>query len=299
MITKVLQHKLDMLDKYLKSGANEIVINKPQEIFLDRLGMWERLEDSDISLSFLKDFCTELASARELMFNADNPILSCSIPTTTYRVQAIHQVMLRDSSISVTIRIPSTHKFKIEDFKLECKHNYNDFKQMVRDKKNVLVSGGTGTGKTSFLNTLMDEIDPNDRIVTIEDSPELIISNINKSQILVPKIETKKMSYENALNSTMRMRPDRILLGEIDTRNTMSFLRLSNTGHSGMLSTLHANSAEDAIKAIITNAMFGSQQVVENVLISYIKTAIDYIIQIQRKGKERVISEVLNIKAAL
>lgn len=177
---------------------------------------------------------------------------------------------------------------------------YEKIKDLIKNKKNVLVSGGTGSGKTSFLNSLMGEIDPNERIVTIEDAQELYIENENKTQLAVPKEESEIYSYQTAINNAMRLRPDRLFLGEIDIRNTFTFLRVNNTGHAGNLSTLHANNPEDAIKAIITNIILGGglQNPDNKMLTELIITAIDFIIQISRNKKTgtRDITDILDLK---
>lgn len=303
MITKLLGTCLQYFKPYFESGANEVLINKEFEVQLDKQGIFEVHSNPHFSKKFLESFCMELATSRGLRFNEDNPSLSCEIPIDSnsehnyygYRIQALHRSILFDSEISICIRIPNKVVFELESFVLKAKNSsYENIKGFIKNKKNVLVSGGTGTGKTSFLNALMSEVPLNDRIVTIEDSQELRVSNPNKVQILISKNENK-FTYENALNASMRMRPDRIFLGEIDTRNCLLFLRLSNTGHEGMLSTLHANNTQDAIKAIMTNAMFSGFNDKE-ALKSYIRTAIDYIIQIKREKGCRVICDVLDIK---
>ena len=144
----------------------------------------------------------------------------------------------------------------------------------------------------------MDEIDPNERVVTIEDSQELRIDNRNKAQMAVPKKANENFSYQLAIDSAMRMRPDRLFLGEIDIRNTFSFLRVNNTGHTGNLSTMHANNPKDAVKAIITNTILGGGLGTPDpkILQDLIVTAIDYIVQIQRIKNDRVITDILNLK---
>ncbi|WP_306301783.1 CpaF/VirB11 family protein [Helicobacter cinaedi] len=166
----------------------------------------------------------------------------------------------------------------------------------MRDRKNILISGGTATGKTSFANSLLDEIPLEDRIITVEDSPELHIHNLNKVQIVVSKNEATNYTYEKTLNDCVRMSPDRLLLGEIDTRNTMLFLRLNNTGHSGSISTLHANSVEDAIHAITMNAKFSGAEATNEAIVEYFIAAIDYVIQIKRTEQGREVHNVLDVK---
>ena len=163
----------------------------------------------------------------------------------------------------------------------------------------MLISGGTATGKTSFANSLLDEIPLDERVITVEDSPELHIHNPNKVQIVVSKNEATNYTYEKALNDCVRMSPDRLLLGEIDTRNTTLFLRLNNTGHSGSISTLHANSVEDAIHAITMNAKFSGTQASDEAIVEYFIAAIDYVIQIKRTPQGREVHNVLDVKKDL
>ncbi len=308
-ISGILKTLLTYLDKYLdrkKNGnANELIINKEFEICLDKGSQWEYIEDEKLNIFFLESFVKELATRRGLNFNKDNPTLSCELPAPylRYRLQAQHESVLYNSKIGISIRIPSNQRFTLESFVLSdnCTKkgwNYEKIKQLVRDHRSILISGGTGTGKTSFLNALASEIDPNERIVTIEDSQELSLVNKNILQLAVPKVETNKYSYKMAIDNALRLRPDRLLLGEIDTRNTLPFLRASNTGHEGNLSTLHANTPKDAIKAIGINATLGGglQNPDTKMLNSYIASGVDYIIQIKRIQNQRVITDILNLK---
>ena len=305
-INLVLAHKLRILDPYLKMKANEIIFNKPKEVFIDLGDKWEIIQDEKLDYEFLSDFLSQLANKRMQRFNDKFPHLSCELPSpyNRYRVQAQHKSSLFNSEIAICIRIPSKKRFELENFELSDKvksygWTYEKIRELIRTKKNVLISGGTGSGKTSFLNSLMGEIDENERVVTIEDSQELNLEHIkNKTQLSVPKIENEIYGYAEAINNSLRLRPDRLFLGEIDIRNTFTFLRVNNTGHEGNLSTLHANNPQDAIKAIITNVIIGGslQNPDKNMLMELITTAIDYIVQIQRVGKARIISDILYLK---
>lgn len=307
-INPVLAHKLAILHPYLSLKANELIFNNPKEIFVDKGTSWEIIHDERLDLNFLNDFLVQLATKRGQRFNEKYCHLSCELPYPylRYRVQAQHASSLFHSSVAIAIRIPSKVRFKLEDFTLseQCLQKgwtYEKIKELIHKKKNILVSGGTGSGKTSFLNSLMGEIDPNERVVTIEDSQELFVENKNKTQLAVPKEESEIYSYQSAINNAMRLRPDRLFLGEIDIRNTFTFLRVNNTGHAGNLSTLHANNPKDAIKAIITNIIIGGslQNADVKMLEELIKTAIDYIIQISRLSNKRIITDILNLKEDL
>ncbi|MFC2492182.1 MAG: ATPase, T2SS/T4P/T4SS family, partial [Campylobacter curvus] len=294
-----------VLKPYLTLRANELIFNRPCEINIDYGDHWEMVQDPKLDIKFLNNFLIELATRRNQRFDETHCHLSCELPDPflRYRVQAQHKSSLFNSDIAICIRIPSKEAFKLESFTLSQNvinegWTYEKIKELIRDKKNVLLSGGTGSGKTSFLNSLMGEIDPGERVVTIEDSQELRVENVNKTQLAVPKIATEIYSYQVAIDNAMRLRPDRLFLGEIDIRNTFSFLRVNNTGHAGNLSTLHANNPKDAIKAIKTNIILGGglSSVDDRMLDSLIVTAIDYIIQIARVKNQRVVTDILNLK---
>ncbi|TLD85563.1 ATPase, T2SS/T4P/T4SS family [Helicobacter sp. MIT 05-5294] len=306
-ISAILKTILRHLDKYLCLEANELIINQEKEIWIDRQGEWEYIHDETLHLPILESFLKELATRRNQAFNESNPSLSCELPYPylRYRVQAQHKSVLFNSNIGISIRIPSKARFELNAFTLsdlclEKGWTYEKIKDLVRTHKSILISGGTGTGKTSFLNALANEIDPSERIVTIEDSQELSLKNHNLLQLAVPKVETNTYSYKMAIDNALRLRPDRLLLGEIDMRNTLPFLRASNTGHDGNLSTLHANSPKDAIKAIAINVTLGGglQNPDTKMMNSYIASGVDFIIQIKRIGKQRVITDILNLKEA-
>ncbi|BDB64085.1 conjugal transfer protein TrbB [Helicobacter cinaedi] len=301
MRSKILETLLGKLDKYLSMDINEIAFNQEKELWIAKNGVWEKIVDEEFDKRFLLNFCEQLATARNLFFNIDVPHLSCSIPNSRYRVNALHPSITANNCISINIRIPSDKKFPLENFKInpQCPYTYDDLKGFIRDRKNILISGGTATGKTSFANSLLDEIPLDDRIITVEDSPELHIHNLNKVQIVVSKNEATNYTYEKALNDCVRMSPDRLLLGEIDTRNTMLFLRLNNTGHSGSISTLHANSVEDAIHAITMNAKFSGANATNEAIVEYFISAIDYVIQIKRTEQGREVHNVLDVKKDL
>lgn len=213
----LLNNALEVLAPYLNMEANEIIFNKPKEFFVDKGGEWKIIKDERLDYNFLESFLIELAIKRNQFFDEKHCHLSCELPAPflRYRVQAQHKSSLFNSEIALCIRIPSKEQFPLESFTLgqlclEKGITYEKIRKIVRKKRNTLVSGGTGSGKTSFLNSLMGEIDINERIVTIEDSQELRIENPNKTQLAVPKTESEIYSYTEAINNAMRLRPDRL-----------------------------------------------------------------------------------------
>lgn len=173
----------------------------------------------------------------------------------------------------------------------------------VRAKLNIIISGGTGTGKTTLLNILSGFIDDEERIVTIEDAAEL---KLHQSHVI--SLETRMVNYEgegeitirDLVRNSLRMRPDRIIVGEVRGKESFDMLQAMNTGHEGSITTLHANSPEDAINRLETMMLMNDMELPVYAIRNYIEKAIDIVIQIERlsDGKRKVtsISEVVGIK---
>jgi type IV secretion system protein VirB11 len=299
--SKVLCNILEKFEKYLTiPNANEIIINQPHTLFIDKNGEFIKHFDKDIDMNILENLVKQIANVINQQFNRKYPRLNTSIPGTKYRLTALHSSVLYKQAIQINIRIPPTRTFDLEEFTLseELSVNYETIKNFVRQRKNLLIIGGTGSGKTQLLNALSKEISNDERIVTIEDSPEIEIENENKTQIIVSKYDDGAYTWKDGINTAMRISPQRILMGELDTQNTFPFLKLNNTGHSGAISTLHANSPYEAINSISANALLGHNIQDKESLKSYIYSAIDYIIEIQKNytKKQRIITSILDLK---
>lgn len=294
---KVLKVLIEKIEPYLQAqGVNEMIVNREKEVWLMRGSDFECVSAPELDSKTLLTLCEQLASYRDFYFNSQVPHLACSIPQTRYRVNALHPSITPNNEIAICIRVPSNRQFKIQEFVLgeRCQYGYDEIEGMVKRGENILISGGTASGKTSLLNALIDFIPLTDRILSVEDSPELNLEKYqNRVQILVGKNENTNFTYENALNNAMRMSPQRLMVGEIDTRNAMLFLRFGNTGHRGMVSTIHANSVDSVIEAIALNIKISNTAEMDlDVIRDFFKSAIDVVIQINKIGHQRVIQEI-------
>ena len=165
----------------------------------------------------------------------------------------------------------------------------------VRARRNVLISGGTSSGKTTFLNALLREIPGDERLILIEDTPELQLVHANAVGLIAARghMGEAGVSADDLLIAALRMRPDRIVLGEVRGGEAMTFLRAINTGHPGSLCTIHADSPERAIDQLALLVLqSGSKLSWENV-VQYIHKSIDVIVQLSRHGGIRAIESTL------
>jgi len=164
----------------------------------------------------------------------------------------------------------------------------------VRQRRNILISGGTSTGKSTFLNALLREIPDDERIILIEDTPELKLKHENSVGLLAARSELGESlaTTDDLLNATLRMRPDRIILGEIRGAEAFTFLRSVNTGHPGSMSTIHADSPERAIEQLALLVLQTGTQLRRADVISYVESVIDIFVQLDRRAGERLISDV-------
>lgn len=161
-------------------------------------------------------------------------------------------------------------------------------------KKNIIISGGTSTGKTTLLNAILKSIDENERLITIEDTAELTPPQRNTLSLLASKggQGASNVTIQNLLEASLRLRPDRILLGELRGAEAFTYLRAVNTGHPGSITSVHADSPEGAFQQIALMVMQSEVSLTHDQIMSYIRSVIDIVIQIKRGGGRRYVSEI-------
>lgn len=294
------------MEKYLRmKEITDICINKAGEVWVDRQnGGWICYNDAEIKTRDLLMLFDVIATMRGQKFSDLHPVLSSTLPFYDYRVEVQHPAILAGVDIGVSIR---TSKLKgnltPEDFfptgekdprERPPRHANQDYiletarkhilkgehaqvaRLLIAEKKCILVAGGTSTGKTTCLNTLLKCVDMDRRIVSIEDAQELRVQQKNWLGIVKSKSGTDiaKIHYGAIVNSCLRCRPDCIIFGELDIQNTMPFLVLSNSGHEGGLATVHANSAKAALKAIVGKVKMDGSDLTPETVEEYVKTGV-------------------------
>lgn len=313
----VLQTNYAPLLPYLaKEGLRELCINQPEELWLEfDDGRWEFHKDYNLNLVSLNLLADSLANATKQVFSArEKPVLACEMPGLKHRIQIASGQMV-DTDFAMSMRLATKRMFQIQDFGIgfgvkqtQKKKRlaaivetaktagsdeawYKAIEELVLNKANILVSGGTSTGKTQFLNQLISFIPKDDRIVTIEDVKELNIIQPNNVRLLKSKTNSDLAGteYKDIINTTTRMRPDRIICGELDTENTMTFLRSLNTGHDGSMGTVHANQGE-ALEAIAQNVAYSGKS--GDAAKNQAKKVLNVIIQLEKVKNTKVIQDI-------
>lgn len=236
----------------LKPDLVELVINEPKQVvLLFASGKKEFKTIEKLSLQHLETLAQTLAQMQGTKFNENNPILSTKI-IGGHRVQ-ISAYTTVVSKFALSIRVNRYIDYDLKDFGVEAKLA-KEIKQAIVDKKTILVSGGTGTGKTSLTNTLLKFVNVNERIISIEDVEELRLDHFkDKVQMIyyASNSSSTTVGADKLLRSSLRMNPDRILVGEIHTENAETFCSAINTGHEGSVGTIHANDPKGALSSVI------------------------------------------------
>ncbi len=266
--------------------VSEILINGPNEIFVERKGKLERTDASFRSEDDLVAAVNAIANSIGRRITEEEPRLDARLPDGS-RIHAVLKPLASSGTI-VSIR-------KFFQTKLSFK-DYIKFQAITPDAanfleicmflgKNILVSGGTGSGKTTLLNLLCSRIPKGQRVITIEDSRELSVDydHVVSFETRMANEQGKfEVSMKDLLKSSLRLRPDRIIVGEVRGSEGLELIQAMNTGHKGCLGTVHANSAADAMVRIETLAMGGDSKISEKAMQYSVAAAIDLVVQISR-----------------
>ncbi|TNF01217.1 MAG: CpaF family protein [Deltaproteobacteria bacterium] len=280
-----------------KKGISEIVINGPKQVFVERNGQFIQL-NVQLSKRDMYGFINEIAAYNKKECNEQIPILDGNMPDGS-RINCIIEPYASGSpSISIRRYMKTIKSFDENPGVFDLTSEWVEFlKAAVSARMNIVVSGGTGVGKTTFMNLLLKELSPAERVVTIEDTIELSLNIPNvvrlesKAQIGGATIGTRDL-----VKNTLRMRPDRIIIGEIRGGELFDLLQAMNTGHDGSMTSVHANNPGECIQRLETLFLLAGFEVPFHVVRRSISTAVDLIIQVSRNREgKRVISQIQEI----
>ena len=294
-----------LTDLLNNDAVTEIMVNGINEIYVEIDGKLVK----DESVSFINDnhiirTIQRIVQPLGRTIDAVNPMVDARLRDGS-RLNAIIPPLSLTGPV-ITIRKFSKQMQSIEDLLRMgsmTAHMAEFLEACVKAKLNIIISGGTGSGKTTLLNILSGFINDDERIITIEDAAEL---KLHQSHVI--SLETRMVNYEgegeitirDLVRNSLRMRPDRIIVGEVRGKEAFDMLQAMNTGHEGSLTTLHANSPEDAINRLETMMLMNDMELPVNAIRNYIEKAINIVIQIDRlsDGKRKVssISEIVGME---
>ena len=297
--------KLDVLQKYIEDDdVSEIMVNGYNHIFLEKDGKVFEASSHFASEEIYEDVLQRIVGARNKIVNETMPIVDTRLEDGS-RVNIVLRPIAVDGSL-LTIR-----KFPKEPIEMETliqygtlNHEVADFlRKLVVSKYNIFVSGGTSSGKTTFLNCLTEYIPENERVVTMEDSAELQIRGVKN--LVRMESRDKNLSGKNAIlirnlvKTALRMRPDRIIVGECRGEETLEMLQAFNTGHDGGMSTGHGNSTEDMISRLESMSLM-AEDLPLDVIRNQIASGIDIMIHLEKLANgSRKVSEISEIRGVV
>lgn len=293
--------KLDILETLLNDETvTEIMINGEQGIFLERNGRLEAFREGKISKERLEELVVRITGQSNRMINEASPLADARLEDGSRVHVAVFPVALEGPVI--TIRKFPKQGFTLDDL-LENKSldiGLADFlERVVKAKYNIFVSGSTGSGKTTLLNVLSDFIPKNERIITIEDTAELQIRNVANLVRLEARSSVvegcREITIRDLLRASLRMRPDRLVIGEVRGAETVDMLQAFNTGHAGSMSTGHGNSTRDMLYRLETMVLMG-MEIPALAVRRQLASGLDLMIHLGRlRDKRRVLLEITEI----
>ena len=283
----------------LDPDISEIMVNGPERIFIEKAGHIQPVPEVRLTRESLIVAVKNIARRLGDDISEGKPILDSRLPDGSRVAAVLPPCSLH--GVALTIRKFNCHKFTMQDL-IEAgtltAGLAHQLAECVVRRRNVLISGGTSTGKTTLANALTEFIPNHERIVLIEDTAEI---QIQKENVL--RFEARReqnglpaVTVRDLLKATLRHRPDRIILGEIRGGEAFDLLQLLNTGHSGTLSTVHANSAAQAISRFTTCVLQSGIEVPFGAIRSNIAESLNVIVQVERRPGRRFVSEVLEIR---
>ncbi|MDB2414540.1 P-type DNA transfer ATPase VirB11 [Rickettsiales bacterium] len=299
-------------------GVAEVMINEPHKAWIEKRGDMELIDIPEFDFEHLKSLARLVAQSTEQVVSEEKPLLSATLPNG-FRIQVVFPPAAEPGRVIMSIRKGSTLNWDLEDYEklgafdhtsIDEVEDPNDviLNQLLKEnkikeflykaivcKKNIIISGGTSTGKTTFTNACLKAIPHEERLITSEDAREIILDDHpNHVHLLSSKGGQGRanVTTQDIIEACLRLRPDRIIVGELRGAEAFSFLRAINTGHPGSISTLHADTPQMALEQLKLMVMQAGLGMPPDEIKKYIHEVIDIVVQLKRTGKVRHISEI-------
>ena len=300
-----------------RADVTDVYINRPGELWLETHTKIERHEDPRLNDEALWRLSRQIAAATNQGISREHPLLAATLPSGA-RVQVCAPPATR-GNMCVAVRKHVVPDLSLDDYvaaggfahvgeasssqraidtalkvQLDARDVRGFLAAAVRARKSILISGGTATGKTTLLNALLKEAPTHERLVLIEDTPEVQLTHANAVGLVAVRgrLGEASVSAADLLEAALRLRPDRIIMGEIRGVEAVSFLRAVNTGHPGSITTIHASSPDGAVEQLAMIAAQAGTDLRRDELKRYIRSVLDVIIQLGRIDGRRIVTDV-------
>jgi len=317
-----LQQFLGPINKFLqRDDVSEVCINGPGNVWVEAAGNrgMQHFDMPEIDERHILQLAKQVAASSRQAVSGQVPLLSAALPSGE-RIQVVLPPCAADGGC-VSIRKQTVKNLSLADYEqsgafeqtiggdtqsvrdvntnLSALLNDGQYANFVREavkaRKNMLISGGTSSGKTTFLNAVAKDIPDFERLITIEDTPEVELCQRNRVSLLASKGDQGEsgVNVQALLEATLRLRPDRILLGELRGREAYTYLRAVNTGHPGSITTLHADSPNGAFEQLALMVLQAEMGLGREEIMAYAKAVVEVVIQLNRTTSgERIVSEI-------
>ena len=304
---------------FAEDGVAEISVNTPGEAWVEKRGDMRLELLPTVDLEHLKALARLIAQSTEQIVNEERPLLSATLPNG-YRIQVVFPPACEIGTVAMSIRKTANELFtfdtyeKLGAFEQTATKEVSDIhapilldhlakgeirsflSTAIKCKKNIIISGGTSTGKTTFTNAALLEIPTEERLITVEDAREVQLPyHKNRVHLLASKGGQGRanVTTQDLIEACLRLRPDRIIIGELRGSEAFSFLRAINTGHPGSIATLHADTPAMALEQLKLMVMQAGLGMPPSEIRSYILSVVDIVVQLKRGEKgRRYISEI-------
>lgn len=316
-----LNSYLGPFTEWLDAGdVTEILVNRPGEVWVERIGaaQMERYDVPSVDAQLLERLAHQIARINHQGVSRETPLLAAILPGGA-RVQMVLPPATR-CDVALAIRKHIVHDLTLEDYletggfnassaeggikphidtSLAATLAQGDILAFLRDavaaRKTILLSGGTSSGKTTLLNALLKEIPASERVIAIEDTPEIKLGRANAIGLVAVAGDQgeARVTIDDLMRASLRMRPDRLMVGELRGAETVTFLRAINTGHPGSLSTVHASSTAGAFEQVALMCMQAGLGLSRAETVHYAKSMIDIVVQMDRRAGRRAITDIL------
>lgn len=306
-----LQRYLQPFAQWLQADdVTEILVNRPGEVWIERLGVpgMQRVVVSAIDDMMMERLATQVARISHQAISREHPLLAATLPDGA-RVQMVgppatrrHWALAIRRHLDLDLPLDS-YRFadpaQRDDEHWQPQPTLPSLREAVTRRRTILISGGTSSGKTTFLNALLKEVPAHERILAVEDTPELHLGQPNHLGLVAVKGEQgeTRVGTGDLLQAALRLRPDRLLLGEVRGVEAVTFLRAINTGHPGSFTTVHANTPQGALEQLALMVMQAGLGLSRADTLAYIRSVVDVVVQLGRVGGERRILEIMPLRS--